>query len=232
MTLILGDLRELKAVLEIDPGDLSEDRKLLFLIEQASQYIEEILNRDFSYKTRTQFYDGTGTRRLSLRNRPVYPNATSPISVSYDPNGFYGEGTGAFTSQTSTLETLTYGVDYVLRIDQDDGSSRSGILYGVNQLWKKQYFRSAGWLSPFIDYDSGSYKVVYTAGWTVDTLPATMRWAVNLLVAKMRYLLPVGMEIGGESYEERAISIISERKGYLTSLVKSAIMGSFRNWKF
>jgi len=234
MTLILSDLQELKVFLEIDPRDISEDKKLLFLIEMASNWLEEILNRDFSFKARTQYYQGTGTQKLLLRNRPVYPtHPLQPIQVTYDTNGFFGAGPGSFTNSSATSISYTYGVDYTLKIDQDDGiSSRSGILIRINEYWTKPQVRQAGLLTPFQADDLGSIQVQYVAGWTVDTLPAVMRWAVNLLVSKMRYIMPIGQEISSESYEERAISTLGERKYYLTSLVKSSVMASMRNWKF
>ena len=67
------DIQELKSVLEIDPGNTSEDKKLLLVIEWASAWMEEILGRPgFGYKARTEFYSGTGTQTLLLRSRPVY----------------------------------------------------------------------------------------------------------------------------------------------------------------
>jgi hypothetical protein len=230
--MILSDLREIKSILEIDPLDNSEDKKLLFLVEQASALIEGYLDRDLFFKSRTQFYKGTGTQKLLLRNRPVYPTPQSPysaIQVTYDPNGLFGAGVGAFANATTL--SYTYGVDYTLQIDQDDGGSRSGILIRINEYWTRPQVRQAGLLSPFVGDDTGSLQVIYTAGYTVDTLPAAFRAACNLLVARMRYLMPVGMEIGSEGYEERSISLVAERKDYLMSLVKPLIH-QYRNWKF
>lgn len=185
-----------------------------------------------TFKTRTIVYEGTGTQKLLLRHRPVYPNAVapySPIQVIYDSQGFFGQAAGAFADSTTTA--LTYGIDYTTRIDQDDGGSRSGILIRINDYWTKPIVRQAGWLSPFVGPDTGSYQIVYTAGYTVDTLPAAFRAAANLLVTRIRYLMPLGMEIGSESYEERSISLVTERKDYLLSLVKP-MLHWFRNNKW
>lgn len=226
------DLRELKAVLEIDPRNTNEDKKLGFFIEYATAWIEELLNRDFSFKSRTQYYCGTGTQQLLLRNRPVNPTPPAPysaISVVVDENGNFGQTSGAFTGPTSL--PLVLGTDYVLVIDEDNGTSRSGILKRINDYWNKPFVRQTGLLSPFVGEDTGSIQVTYTAGFTVDTLPSSLRLACNLLVAKMRYVFPLGIELGSENYEDRSISALMEKKDYLISLVAPLIM-THRNWRF
>lgn len=231
--MILTDLREIKSYLEIDPADLSEDKKLLFFIEHLSSWIEERYNRDFLFKARTQYYNGTGTQKLLLKNRPVYPNPPAPypaITVIYDENGFFGLGPNAFTGDGTQIQYVL-GVDFTLRIDQDDGSSRSGILYRMADYWTKPQVRQAGLLSPFIGPDTGSIQVTYTAGYTVDTLPGFVRGGVNAAVAKMRYLFPLGIELASESYEERAIASLAQMKNYIMASC-DPWMFSMRNWVF
>lgn len=227
--MILTDLTELKKILEIDPDDTQEDARLWFYIEWASAWIEEIINRPgLIYKTRTEYYQGTGTQKLLLRSRPVY--LTPAMEVYVDEAAYWGQSPGPPPPyDTNTL--LTQGQDYALQIDTDDGTSRCGILYRLNQFWPKPSYRQTGYLTPFIGPDRGSIKIVYTAGYTVDTLPAPFRAATNLLVAKMRYLFPLGMEIHSEAYEERSISLLQERKDYLLSNVKDMIM-PYRNYRW
>lgn len=215
----------MKALFEIDPRDNTEDLTLNFYNEQASNLIEELLNRDFSYKSRTQYYDGTGTFKLLLKNRPVF---ISPLPEVYvDSNGKYGSVSGAFTGQNSQL---TYGTDFYLRLDSDDAqSSRSAILYRVKDTWSKAWYRQAGLLAPFMGELPGSIKVTYTAGYTVDSLPAGFRLAANMLVAKIRYLFPLGMLLNSESYEERSLGLIGERKDWLLADVKPILL-NYRNW--
>lgn len=229
MSLLLGDLREMKVMLGWDPNFTCYDTKLLLLIEWASNIIENYIGRDLSFRTRTQFVQGTGTQKLLLKNRPVYPNPSgnfAPITVYEDTGGNFGATPGSFSNPP-----LVYGTDYTLQIDQDDGSSRSAILWRLNDYWKKPIQRQPGLLSPFVGPDSGSYKIVYTAGWTVDTLPSAFRAALNLLVAKLNFLFPLGMIVGSESYEERSISYIDERRNYLLGLVIPLIF-YYKNWKF
>lgn len=223
--MLFTDIRECKSVLEVDQRDSSEDKKLNFFIEQASQWIEEFLGRPgLEYKARTEFYKGSGTQKLQLRARPVYTTPT--ISLSLDEAGYYGEAKNSFAA----ADALVYGDDFALQVDQANGTSRSGILLRINSLWPKPTLRQMGYLSPFIGEGFGTIKITYTAGYKVEDLPASLRFACNMIVAKMRYLFPLGMELSSESYEERAISMISHRD-YLFGQVKP-LLYPFRNWKF
>ena len=232
---MMTDLRELAAVLDLNPNDPTEAKKLLFFAEYATRIIEEVLNRPgFSYKARTEYYDGTGTAKLLLRSRPVY---TSPvIQVFVDDNGFYGQFTGAFSG---TNAALTYGTDFVLKVDQEDGTSRSGMLIKIptsggsfgGGTWNKPYYRQAGYLSPYLGEAFGNIKVIYYAGYTLDTLPAQIRLAANLLVARLRLLFPLGMFLTSESYEDRSVSYSLPERDKLLELIWPLIF-TLRNHKF
>ncbi len=224
--LMLTDLNELRKELEIDSDDHSEDTKLLFFIEQASEWIHQLLGReDLGYKERTEYYDGTNTPKLLLKARPVFTSPT--IRVWADQSAYYGSADGAFADDTE----LTYGEDFCLKIDQSDGTSRCGILQRIQGSWQRQMYRQGGLLSSYVGASPGSIKVTYTAGFTPDTTPAELRLAANLLVAKMRFLFPLGMEIGSESYEERHLSYLAPHRKYLTQLIWGMI-GGRRNWKW
>jgi len=224
--MILTDIHELKSILEIDPGNKVEDKKLLFLIEMASDWIEEYTNRKFFWKSRTEYYDGTGTQELRLRARPVYTTPT--IAVRVDEGGYFGSVTNSFGTNTA----LTYGDDFALRLDQEDGtSSRSGILVRIDDIWPRPRIRQRGLLSPSIGRGYGTIKVTYTAGYSVDTLPATIRLACNLLVARLRVILPLGAESTSEGYEDRSISIVTSEKTKLMALVRPLLV-AHRNWNF
>ena len=86
-------------------------------------------------------------------------------------------------------------------------------------------------MSSFIWDDMGSIKVTYTAGFTVDQLPAAFRAAGEFLVAGLRYIFPLGQPLGGDGYEERSVSLVQERKGWLMAMVKPLLF-SHRNHKF
>lgn len=224
----ITDIRELKSELEIDPSDTSEDKKLMFLIEQASKWIEEYLGRanGLFYRSRTEYYGGTNTQKLLLKARPVYIDPT--IQVFVDWNGFFGSTSGAFAANTE----LTYGEDFCLQIDQVDGvSSRSGILLRMRNVWERPNQRQGGYLSPFVGQNYGSIKVVYSAGYTIDELPANFRLACNLLVAKLRQVLPLGQELNSESYEDRSVGYLQPYKNSLMTLA-APLISTYRNWKF
>ena len=212
MTVLLGDLREVKALLQILPNDTRKDVVLTFLIEMASAWIEELLGRTgfLDQKSRTEYYAGTGTQRLLLRARPVLPSPTIVVYVD-DEGGFYGSKSGSFSSGT----TQTYGDDFCLDIDSDDGTSRSGILVRINSFWPKPAVRQVGYLSPFIGSGFGNIKITYTGGYTVANLPSQLRMACNILVAKLDNLFPLGMVLTSESYEERHIAYYPHKKPLL-----------------
>ncbi len=231
--LLLSDLNELKALIEVNQDDPSEDIKLGLLIETASTWIQEILNRDFELKSRTEYYPGSGTQEMTLRHRPVLINPL-PLVYEDDTNlGFYGSVPGSFDSTTQ----LVYGDDFALVLDNDINntgifdSSRSGILVRINQLWDKPVYRQIGLLSPFIARGYGNVKIVYTAGYTTDSLPAQIRTACAVLVSKLRNLLPYGSLLTSESYEERSVGYFIPNKRILLAEVWPMIY-SYRNQWF
>lgn len=221
--MLLSDLVSCKKMLDIPPNVTTEDVKINVLLELASRWIEEILGREtLSLATRTEYYAGTGTQKLLLRCRPVWQ---SGIAVNVDEAGNYGfTSGGGFTG-----DNLTFGTDYTIVPDQTNGSSRQGILIRLNNYWPRPSVRQRGLLSPFVGTDTGSVKVTYQGGYSVDDLPQVIRGACELLVAKLYVIFPLGMEVGSESYEERAISFAVPQKGYLTSLVKPMLI-FYRNW--
>lgn len=235
--LIFSDIRELKTLLEIDPSDTSSDKKLSFFNEHAANIIEELLDRDFTYKSRVRYYDGTGTQKLLLRHRPVYPSPPAPFSslaVIVDEAGLYGTAPNSYGNNAAN-KPLVYGTDYTLKIDMDDGGSRSAILYRINEFWPKPFSRVRGMLTPFVGVDMGSVQVTYTAGYTVDTLPAGFREAAGLLIARMNSLWPLGLPLNSESYGDSAGSVgmgyFNQFHDLLTGLVKP-LLYMHRNWSF
>lgn len=222
----ISDIRELKKYLDIDPADTAQDTKLTLMLEHAADLIAEFISRPGLFKKeRTEYYAGTGTQKLCLRSRPVF---TSPTILVYeDLGGYFGSVTGSFDT---TNTALTYGTDFALMLDQEDGTSRSGILVKIDSFWEQPNAREVGFLSPYIAEAFGNYKVIYTAGYSYDTLPSNLRLACNLLVARLKYLFPLGMQMGSESYEERAISFAVD-KDYMLGLVRPLIY-PYRNWKW
>lgn len=222
---VLTDLIEAKRILEIDPLDTSEDAKLNLFIEYSGDLIQEFLGRELKLASRTEYYDGSGTAQIRLRSRPVY--STPAIQVWEDKTGYYGSEADDYADETK----LTYGSEFFLKIDQSDGTSRSGLLIRRNAFWPKKDARQRGFLTPYVATGYGAVKVTYTGGYSVDSMPSQVRAACNLLVARLRALFPTGIEISSESYEERHISMVAARRDYLMALVKPMLF-SMRSWSF
>ncbi len=225
--MLLTDLRELKKILEIDDLDTSEDIKLNFFIEWASSLIVDYLGRDkiLDKRSRTEYYNGSGTQKIMLRSTPVFTTPT--IRCFVDEEGEFGQASDDFLAGTE----LTYGDEFFLAIDEPDGTSRSGLLIKKNGYWPKPVVREAGYLYPFIGEGLGTIKVIYVGGYTTDSLPPSFRAAANLLCAKLRYIFPLGLELTSESYEERAIGMVSGQRNYLLSLIKP-ILFQYRRWSW
>lgn len=225
--MITSDLTSVKLMLDIPPNNNTENAKLNFILESASNWIEEILDRQLFRKSRTEYYWGQNTNKLLLKARPVL--TTPALQVYVDGGGNFGASSGSFASGT----LLTYGTDYCLDLDSEDGTqSKSGILIRIGSVWHKKWVRSKGLLTPYMVDNEGSIKVIYTGGYTYDNLPPLLRTATEFLIAKMYATLPLGMEIGSESYEERSISFQPHDKHYLTSMVRPMLISFYRNWSF
>ena len=223
---LLTDINELKTLLEIPAGDTSEDAKLMLLIASATDLIEEFLGRrGLFYRERTEYYKGTGTAKLWLNARPVYETPTPRVWINQ--LAFWGEAPG--TPFDSSNE-LTYGEGFALQIDQDNRTSRCGILVALNRPWPKPTLRQVGYLSPYVGEDRGSIKVQYTAGYSVEDMPAGIRTACNLLVMRLYQVTPYGALLTSESYEERNVSYHLPKED-LFSLIRPILWG-YRNFSF
>lgn len=227
---LITDLFELKKVLEIDPQNTQHDAAIWLWIEQATSVIEEYIGRQLTFRSRTEYYGGTDSQKLVLRHRPVH--VTPTIQVWVDRGGFFGQASGAFASTTE----LTYGTDFSLQTDNDDGTqSRCGILVRNRTYWDKNWYRQTGYLSPYRSQSFGTIKVIYSGGYTVDNLPAGFRLAADLLIARFRYLYPLGVPLSSESYEERSISLGQgggggkSEKSYMFGLI-APFLNNYRNF--
>lgn len=213
---LFTDLREVKAVMGIDVADKSADVQLTYLITMASSWIEEMLGRKFEQKSVTEYYEGTGTPLLPLKRRPILLSPTPQVWLNQ--NAFFDSAGGGFASS----DALTFGTDFCLDIDQDDQtSSRAGILVRIGGVWPRAVVRRVGLLTPSFDNTAamGSIKVTYTAGFTTNSLPPCFRLAANLLVARLLNILPLGVETSSESYQERSVTVQLSEKSRLWALI-------------
>lgn len=222
--MFLNDINEMKGQLGIALTNNFENKGINFWIEYASGIIEEYIARgDLSRQERTEYKDGNNQEFLVMDHRPIY----SITNIWESQSGNFGFTSGSFSDET----LLVSGSDYALKIDQPDGSSRCGMIVKINNRWLSKPTRFRGYLSTSLQPNRGSIKVVYDAGYTIDNLPSPFRVACVLLVAKIRHILPFGLEIGSESYEERSISFLAPQKGFLMSLVAPLLVGyKNRRW--
>ena len=196
----------------------------------ASSWIEELLGRTdlVEKKSRTEYYNGTGTQRLLLNARPVFLSPAPVVLVDQD-GGFFGSPDDSFDA---TGDVIEYGASggWCLDIDQPDGTSRSGALVRIGAYWPKPFFRQTGLLSPFLGKAAGNIKITYTGGYTVESLPSTLRLACNLLVARLKNWFPLGQQLTSESYEERHIAYLPYKKNIIGDL--KPMLYPYRSWKW
>ena len=231
MDVLLTDILECKKILQIPLEDHSQDYALNYYIMTAVDMIGEFLNRpNFYKKSRTEYYNGTGTQKLLLNSRPVYISP-EPV-VKTDLTGAWGEDSDAFSG-----DALEFGTDYAVWLDEVNPAtgvmdrSRCGILVRKSAYWDKPIIRQQGFLSPFVGQAFGNIQIVYTAGYTLDNMPPRVRMATIELVGRMKYLFPVAVPISSESYEERHITFSIGEKNYLFGQCKH-LLSSMRNYKF
>lgn len=144
-------------------------------------------------KTFTEFYSGTGTNRLPLRQRPVQ----SVASVYMDFTGYWGEGANAF----GTGALLVAGTDYALARDNANATeqSLSGQLCKLGGIWSRPVAHSAGLLTSIQGDGRGNIKVTYTAGFA--PVPARYQLACMQMVASVRNTRNLGGAVQSESYD-------------------------------
>jgi Phage gp6-like head-tail connector protein len=182
-------------------SDASQNEVLAQLLPMAEDAVESYCKRKFAQTSYTEYPNGGG-ESFTLRQRPV---TTATLSVWLDVNGFFGMGVGGFG--TGTL--LTEGVDYVLRRDQSDTSSKSGVVYrlgggavGGPLAWPWAFDLPRGSLtarlSPRWPSVPGCIKVTYTAGYLPTQVPYDLQAAVielcGWLYRNLRYSGPLQHE--------------------------------------
>lgn len=179
----------------------ASDAQLSALLLAADPILKAYLGRDIESTSYTQFYSGTNTKHLVLRQRPV----TAVTNVWVDNNGNFGSGTG-FDSTT----LLTAGTDYALQYDQDSTTSRSGILVRINTTWPEVFLNyTFGRLVRETGPALGNIKVQYTAGYT--TIPMDLQYAVSMIVAYMKRTAASAANLSAERIGEYSYEIMPGR---------------------
>lgn len=199
--------------------------QLDIIITQCSARMEEFCGRTFAQAAYTEFIDGNDSIEICVRNRPL---TATGLNVYEDNQGFWGSPAGSFDS---TLTKLVYGTDYALRIDQPDGvTSRSGILYRINNAWYRPKAYRGGQITPaFEGAGSGNIKVTYTGGYA--TIPSDIQEACMMLCSAVKNRANLGEALlaeNKENYQYQLRPLIASAFGALPPDTL-AILARYRN---
>lgn len=173
---------------------------LELLLRMADQMVKDWLKRDVEQKTYTEYYDGTGSPNIVLRQYPV----SSITSLHFDPVGYSGQRAGGFGSQT----LLTAGTQYMLHLDSGGVVSNRGIVEAIGGIgiWFPGAYPLVGSMgklaarrAPFWPVGKGNIKVVYTAGYAPGEVPMSIVAATINIVAFMLANMPAGGILQNES---------------------------------
>ncbi len=194
----LTSLDQIKAFLNVSQADESQDLWYDSLRVAAEATVKSYCKRDFESQDYVEYYDGNGTRFLTLRQTPV----TAVTSVHLDSTAYYGTNpVTAFAAST----LLTPGVDYALAVDAGGTVSKAGIVVRINYTWPE--LPRNYWFNQLVNDQGpayGSIKVSYTAGYS--EIPADVQYATCFIVSFMKRTINFGgtffsEHIGDYSYK-------------------------------
>lgn len=145
------------------------------------------------------------------------------LAVYLDTAAFAGQGYAGLTAGPFGADKqLFLGTDYMLDIDEPDGSSRSGLLKrltgGVGGLggfdWPWAFQQRRGTLTAAIPpvwgkWPYGNLKVSYTAGYPLNLVPDDLQAAVFSIVAWQRQQTPVGVAVDIDRMSQQVSRAIS-----------------------
>jgi len=173
-------------------------------------------------RTYTEYYDGTGSRELVLRHRPVQ----SITSVYVDDDGYYGEGSSPFAS----ADLLTAGEDYCLKRDNasESEASLSGVLLRIGSVWSRPSARVSGLLSSVRGNATGNIKVTYVAGYLRAQPDVAL--ATNQLIAELRRSARDGGALQSESYDYYSYTRQAASEQLTTLSSAMSLLRRFKRW--
>lgn len=175
----------------------------------AEQVIKTDCDRDFESAAYVEYYTGTGTKALPLRQTPV----TAISSVYLDFAGYFGQGA---SSPFSSVTLLAAGVDYTLQIDKN-AASYSGILWRIGTVWSEiNRSYTSGRVTQEVGLALGNIKVSYTAGYT--TIPLDIQYCVVMLIQRMRLLIKYGAMLESEKLRDYSYKLAPTAKLALAQL--------------
>lgn len=206
----------------------TEDTPLAQWLAQADALIKRYIGQNIEQATYVDFYAGTGSKMLALRQRPVQ----SITSIYLDNSAYYGEASGAFGSST----LLTAGTDYALVRDNPNAGSAtekslSGMVVRINGVWDAASEQIVALLTQGVTAGIGNIKVTYVAGYA--TVPADIALACMEMVAILRAGAVTGGPLASEHYEfyDYTLASAGTDGGSALGSVKQ-LLSRYREWTF
>ena len=191
----IGDLK-----LYLSITTTSEDNYLMLLRTGTEAAFKRMVGWEIEATDYTEYYDGNWTPYIALRQPPV----NSIASVYLDPNGYGGQGSGAFPSTT----LLVSGTDYYFQKDGPNGSySASGLLVKIGSIWPGTFQRMRGELAAKRVRGQGNIKVAYNGGY--NPVPADVKQAIFEACKQLRAARKLPGIPGAEGLSEYNYSILA-----------------------
>lgn len=201
----------------------SEDTALTAWVSQVDRLIKSYVKQNLEEATYTEYYWGSGTRELVLRQRPVQ----SITSLYEDGDGYFGYGSDPFTS----ADLLTAGTDYALSRDSSaTEASKTGIVYRLGSAWPRSSVIQGGNLTGSGEPGLGNIKVTYVGGWSTANLPADLTLAANQLVGVIRRAAAAGGTVQSESLDYYSVTYKSDAEAMTTLGDVKQILSRYREW--
>jgi len=163
----LTTLDAVRRELKIKDDDDSQDARLCDLINAWSDWAERLTGRTFGIADYTEFYAGTDSQTILIRNYPV----TEVVSVTKVSNS---NG----SSTRTTIEADTYRIEGERRLFRNTEWAESSFVRGM---------------TPYPRFSSKNLEIIYTGGYVLPndanpperkkTLPADLERAVINMIS-------------------------------------------------
>lgn len=220
----LTTLEQFKAYMGIGPdeSDATQDAQIAAIIPGVDRAIKNDIRRRIERGTVTQYLNGNNQESLRLRETPVVPD---DMQVFVDSTGYSGQGPNAFGAETE----LTQGTDYYLPVDQEDGTSLSGLLVRIGCVWPGRIVRSGNRLVAERVDGQRNIKVVYTGGYL--TVPEDLVMLANQLVGWVAKRLD-GQQIQSERIDEYSYTMAGSKEAQNSIVGASDTIKRYRGGKW
>lgn len=214
----LLDVAKLKIHLGIADTDSSQDDALNQLADQIWGVVCRYTGRQLDAPAApvTEYYDGSGTQYVYLRQRPV----TSVTSLYMDQNGYYGQAPNGFDP---TLSLLTQGTDYYVENFVQDERNPSRIVMITNPWAFGILFIGEPIGAPrnIWPIGQGNIKVTYTAGYT--QCPDDLELACFQLIAMVKNSRPIGQFKGQVTMGSAAYTLLNDMSNPAVGGIRSTL---------